>query len=437
MSNKPSTKPLSGFMELLPEEQKLFNELLETIKNTYELCGFIPMDQPLLDRKEVLLAKAGGETEKQIYELTKGDTELALRFDLTVPLARYVANNYGSLTFPFRRYAIGKVYRGERAQAGRFREFYQCDVDIIGNETLSIGYDAEMPIMIARVFDNLNAKFKTGPYKIRINNRKLLSGLFEALSIEDKATELLALFDKKEKISSDEFTESLQNIGLDNSAFELIQQFLDSDIDGLPSLSIENEQFQEGISETLFVLNAAQASGSPIESFVYDPTIVRGLDYYTGVVFETQLVDYPQFGSVCSGGRYDNLAGQYTNRALPGVGMSIGLSRLFDQLVKNNALQIQTQKTNSQVLIVPIEENNAAALTIQKQLLDMSIACEINWSDTKLDKRIGYGDKMGIPYLMVIGNNEVESGEYVLKNMQSGESTQGSVEDIVTTISKV
>jgi len=432
MSNKLSTKPLSGFMELVPEEQRLFNQVMDIIKDTYESCGFIPMDQPLLDRKDVLLAKAGGETEKQIYELTKGDTELALRFDLTVPLARYVADKYGQLTFPFRRYAIGKVYRGERAQAGRFREFYQCDVDIIGNENLALGYDAEMPIMIARVFDNLNKELQTGSYKIRINNRKLLSGLFEELNVTTQSTEILALIDKCEKISAEEFESLLQKLELPDAAQQTITAFLSAGLQSLSELGVSNQQFQVGVNEIRFVLQTAQASGLNPEVFVFDPTIVRGLDYYTGTVFETQFVNYPQFGSVCSGGRYDNLAGQYTNRHLPGVGMSIGLSRLFDQLLKSDVLKKSSQKASSRAVIIPMDNMISQALSVQKDLLENNISTEINWATGKLDKRIGYVDKMGIPYVILIGEQEVEQGLYTIRNMETGDEQKVAPGEIPT-----
>ncbi len=420
-------------MELLPEEQQVFEQIKSIIESEYRDSGFIPMDQPLLDRKEVLLAKAGGETEKQIYELTKGDTELALRFDLTVPLARYVANNYGSLTFPFRRYTIGKVYRGERAQAGRFREFYQCDVDIIGNENLAIGYDAEMPIAIARVFKRLDEEMQTGAVKIRINNRKLFSGITEELGLTDTQS-LLGLIDKKEKITAEEFEKSLQELGLGEETLSVITAFLDSSLEKLGQLGISNGVFLEGVSELQTVLNLAKNSGFEPEQFVFDPTIVRGLDYYTGTIFETNLVSYPEFGSVCSGGRYDNLASQYTSRSLPGVGISIGLSRLFDQLLKAGVLQASPNKTASQILIIPLDEQYIVALQTQKLLRESGIVSEINWSTSKLDKRIGYADKLGVPYVMLIGENEVADGLVTLRNMQTGEESKITASEVANAL---
>ena len=416
-------------MELLPQEQRVFNQMMDTIRTVYEENGFIPMDQPVVDRTESLLANVGGDTTKELIRIARDDDkELALRFDLTVPLARYVANNYGELTFPFRRYAIGKVYRGERPQAGRFREFYQCDVDIIGNETLSVRYDADIVLLMARVLDRLDI----GPFEIRINNRKLMNGLFRSLSIEN-TTEVLRVLDKKEKISIEDLNTELDSLGLDASTIETLISFTEStSLDTIPNC--DNELFQQGLAELQQVLSAVADSTLEKSIFVWDPSIARGLDYYTGTVFETRLLDNPDIGSVCSGGRYDDLASAYTSRKLPGVGTSIGLTRLFDQLMKKEIIRPSQQQTASQVLIIPLEEDLGPALSLQQSLLDTSVACEVSFAEGKLDKRIKYADKLGIPYVVIIGADEIASGTYTLRNMQSGEEQSLSQQDIVSAL---
>lgn len=426
MSNKISTGPLSGFMELLPEEQLVFNRMMDIIRSVYEQNGYIPMDQPIIDRTESLLANVGVDTTKEIISIEREDDKaLALRFDLTVPLARYVANNYGHLTFPFRRYAIGKVYRGERPQAGRFREFYQCDVDIIGNEQLSVRYDADIVLLMARVLEKLDI----GPFEIRINNRKLLNGLFQSLEITN-TTEILRIIDKKEKISSQEMTTLLQQEGLNQQQIDTISIFIDAvNIDDLPK--IDNPLYAEGLDEVKQVISITIKSGLEKTYFVWDPSIARGLDYYTGTVFETCLLNNPEIGSVCSGGRYDDLASAYTTRKLPGVGTSIGLSRLFDQLMKKGVIIASLQKTKSQVLIVPLTDDLSYALLLQNQLLKSEIACEISFSDSKLDKRMSYANKLGIPYTVIIGEDEVTSDLYTFRDMDSGSEEKLSASDII------
>lgn len=432
MSNPISTKPLSGYMELLPAEQRVFNQMMETIRTVYEENGFIPMDQPVVDRTESLLANVGGDTTKELIRIARDDEkEMALRFDLTVPLARYVANNYGQLTFPFRRYAIGKVYRGERPQAGRFREFYQCDVDIIGNETLSVRYDADIILLMARVLERLDI----GPFEIRINNRKLMNGLFQSMNISN-TTEVLRILDKKEKISVDEMKDLLDQEGISPNDTQTLMDFTDaSSLNDLPV--IDNDLFKEGLVELERVFAITSQSGLDQSLFIWDPSIARGLDYYTGTVFETRLIDNPDIGSVCSGGRYDNLASAYTNRSLPGVGTSIGLSRLFDQLMKKEIIKPSVQQTQSQVLIIPVEDDQVApALELQSNLLNTGIPCEISFAESKLDKRVRYADKLGIPYVVIIGEDETASGQYTLRTMSNGSEEKISPSKITGLLNK-
>ena len=332
MITEPRTLP--GFMELLPNEQILFEQMKQKNEKIYQRFGFLPLDTPILELSEILLAKAGGETEKQIYRFEKGDTDIAMRFDLTVPLAKYVAKNYGNLSFPFRRYQIGKVYRGERAQKGRFREFYQCDIDIIGDGELSIINDAEIPSVIYQLIKELGFN----DFTIRINNRKILNGVFEGIKQTENATEILRIIDKIDKIGPEAVREELQKLGLVENDINQIINFIkidgttDEKLQKLKELPIENETFQTGLTELTDVVKYIRIFGVPDTNFKVDLTIARGLDYYTGTVYETFLNDYRELGSVCSGGRYENLAEYYTDKKLPGVGISIGLTRLFYKL---------------------------------------------------------------------------------------------------------
>ena len=338
---KTEPRTLSGFMELLPDEQILFNQMKRTIEETYQKYGFLPLDTPVIELSEVLLAKAGGETEKQIYRFNKGDNDLSLRFDLTVPLSKYVAKNYGNLNFPFRRYQIGKVYRGERTQKGRFREFYQCDIDVIGDGELDLINDAELPSVIYTIFTKLGFS----NFTIRINNRKILNGLFESLNQKEKAVEILRIIDKIDKIGKDAVIEELEKIEVEKEAVEKIIEFIsingtsDEKIEKLKKLNIENETYIKGVEELEYVVKHMRMFEIPENNFNVDLTIARGLDYYTGTVYETFLNDYRELGSVCSGGRYENLAEYYTDKKLPGVGVSIGLTRLFYKLNEMNLIK--------------------------------------------------------------------------------------------------
>lgn len=422
---KISIKPLSGFMELLPSQQMVFNEIFEIIRRSYESFGFIPLDTPVLERAEVLLAKAGGETEKQIYRFTKGKTDLAMRFDMTVPLARYVANNYGELTFPFKRYAMGKVYRGERPQAGRFREFYQCDIDIIGDGNLELSFDAEIPTIIYAVFRKLGFE----KFTIRINNRKIFNGLFDGLGVSEYSTCIMQSIDRLEKIGTEAVRNELNGYGLSidvvDKLFDFIKLRGDNDqiILGLKKLGVKSTIFSEGIDELAEVIALMRGSNVPEENFKVDLTIARGLDYYTGTVYETQLNEYPEIGSVCSGGRYDDLAGHYTKRSLPGVGISIGLTRLFDQLTKKGVLK-SGKATPTEVLIIPMTKDKTSSLGLATKLRDNGIAAEVSFVEGKIKKRISYADKLGIPFVVFIGEEEIRGGFLTVKNLKDGTQKQ-------------
>ena len=420
-------RTLAGFMELLPNEQILFNQMKNKIESTYQKFGFLPLDTPILELAEVLLAKAGGETEKQIYRFQKGDTDLAMRFDLTVPLAKYVAKNYGNLSFPFRRYQIGKVYRGERTQKGRFREFYQCDIDIIGDGELSILNDAELPSVIYQLFNELGFH----DFTICINNRKILNGLFESISQKENGAEILRIIDKIEKIGKEAVEEELQKLNLSSDNIQNVMNFIsisgttDEKIQKLEQLSISNETFRTGLTELKTVVNAMRMFDIPDTHFKVDLTIARGLDYYTGTVYETFLNDYRELGSVCSGGRYENLAEYYTEKKLPGVGISIGLTRLFYQL--NELELIQAQKSSmAEVLVIPMLEDMKEPIKLASELRNIGIPTEIYLNNKKLKSKMKYADKLQIPYVIVIGEDEIKAKKIKIKNMKSGEEAETS-----------
>ncbi len=431
MSNKTEPRTLAGFMELMPNEQILFEQMKQKIENVYKKFGFLPLDTPILELSEVLLAKAGGETEKQIYRFEKGDTDISMRFDLTVPLSKYVAKNYGNLSFPFRRYQIGKVYRGERTQKGRFREFYQCDIDIIGDEELSIINDAELPSIIYNVFKELGFN----NFTIRINNRKILNGLFESLEQKENATEILRIIDKIEKIGEQAVIEELQKIGIKQDSINKIIDFIkiegttNEKLKNLQQLNIENETFKQGLEELTQVLKYVRMFKIPEENFKVDLTIARGLDYYTGTVYETFLNEYRELGSVCSGGRYENLAEYYTDKKLPGVGISIGLTRLFYKLNEMNLIKAD-KKSISDVLIIPMVEDKTFPIQIATKLREQNINTEIFLNDKKLKAKMKYADKLEIPYVIVVGEEEVETGIVKIKDMKTGEEKQCKIEEV-------
>ena len=429
---------LPGFMELLPSEQMVFNKMLDAIKSTYERFGFIPLDTPVIEKSEILLAKSGGETEKQIYRFSKGDSDLSLRFDLTVPLARYVAQHYNELTFPFRRYHIGKVYRGEKPQKGRFREFYQCDIDIVGNEKLSIINDAEILSVIYSTFKALGFD----DFTIRINNRKVLNGFFESLKIEDKAA-VLRIIDKLEKIGMDKVREELMESGLDEEKTARVLEFItikgDSGevLEQLKGVQVDSDTFAAGLDELEKVCGYISHFGIPERNFALDLTIARGLDYYTGTVYETVLNKYPGIGSVCSGGRYDNLAENYTDKKLPGVGISIGLTRLFYQLREAGLLEVSNKATPTELLVIPMQDTMAHAMDIATQMRGAGIPTEVYLNEGKMGKKFSYADKLGIPYVVVVGEDEVKSGKFKLKDMRNSEETLLSLDEIICRIKEV
>jgi histidyl-tRNA synthetase len=419
---KPSILP--GFMELNPGDQILFNRMMDTIRRNYEKFGFLPIDTPVIEKSEVLLAKGGGETEKQIYKVVKGSTDMSMRFDLTVPLARYVAQHYSELNFPYRRYHIGKVYRGERNQKGRFREFYQADIDIIGNGKLDIINDAEIPSVIYSTFKDLGFE----EFTIKINNRKILSGFFNSIGIED-AHVVLRTVDKLEKIGMNKVEEELEDNGLTKEQITSIKRFISIDgsndeiIASLTDMGIENDLFKEGLDEMATVVKYLRLFEVPESNFAIDLTIARGLDYYTGTVYETLLDEYPSIGSVCSGGRYDNLATYYTRQQLPGVGISIGLTRLFYQLMEAGIIDTK-EHSLTKVLVIPMEGYMDESIRLAAALRKEDIFTQIYLEETKLGKKFNYADKMGIPFVIVIGEEEKKSGEYTLRNMKSGEQTK-------------
>ncbi len=422
---KPSIvqpRTLSGFMELMPADQIKFNRIKSVLEEVYRLYGFYPLDTPVLEYAEILFAKAGGETEKQVYRFQKGDTDLAMRFDLTVPLAKYVAKNRGELTFPFKRYQIGKVYRGERAQKGRFREFYQSDIDIIGDGELSIINDAEIPSIIYNIFTRLGLD----DFTIRMNNRKVLSGFFEMLSVGDRAEDIMRIVDKIEKAGRDAVVAELGSIGVGEDLCARLLDFIairgenEEVIEQLRALPDQTELFAKGVQELEQVTRYLDAFGVPRKNFRIDLSIARGLDYYTGTVYETTFNKHPEIGSICSGGRYDNLAEFYTKAQLPGVGISIGLTRLFYIL---NEMDYIDGGANSpaDLLVIPMTEDLAPAISAASALRAQGIRTQIYFEDRKFKHKIGYADKLRIPFALFLGEEEIANHQVSLKNMQTGE----------------
>ena len=419
---KPRT--LSGFMELQPDKQVQMDKMRAVLAETYARYGFTPLDTPAIEAAEVLLAKGGGETEKQIYRFTKGESDLALRFDLTVPLAKYVAANYGQLTFPFRRYQIGKVWRGERAQRGRFREFYQADIDIIGDGALDILNEAEIPAIIYDTFTRLGLH----RFRIRVNNRKVLNGFFTILGLSEQAGDVLRTIDKLDKIGADKVRALLTDTcGVTAEQADEILRFIacpGTSADKLAFLEQyrgRNETFDTGLDELRTVVGYLPAFGVPEENFELDLTIARGLDYYTGTVYETVLLDHPEVGSICSGGRYDDLAGYYTNKSLPGVGISIGLTRLFYILQEQNMISDAVLTAPADVLILPMTDDLSAAVSLASMLRAGGLRVQLYSEKKKFKAKIGYADKLGIPFVIFLGEDEIAQNVCALKNMVTGE----------------
>ena len=419
---KPRT--LSGFMELLPAPQMQMERMMEILRETYSLYGFTPLDTPAIESAEILLAKGGGETEKQIYRFQKGDSDLALRFDLTVPLAKYVALHSGELSFPFRRYQIGKVYRGERAQRGRFREFYQADIDIIGDGKLDILNEAEIPSIIYTIF----RRFGLSRFVIRVNNRKLLNGFYAMLDLAEKSAEIMRTVDKLDKIGAEKVrTILLEDNGLGAEQADEILKFISITgtnaevLSSLQSWQGKNETFDRGLEELTAVTRYLGAFGVPEENFSVDLTIARGLDYYTGTVYETTLLDHPEIGSVCSGGRYDSLAEYYTDRQLPGVGISIGLTRLFYVLGEQKMLNPELPTAPADCLLIPMTDDFSAAVRLATQFRAAGIRTQIYTEQKKFKAKMSYADKLGIPYVVFLGEDEIAQGVCSVKNLRTGE----------------
>ena len=423
---KMTPRTLSGFMELLPQPQQQMERIMDILRRTYSLYGFMPLDTPVIEASEVLLAKGGGETEKQIYRLQKGDADLALRFDLTVPLAKYVALHYNDLSFPFRRYQIGKVYRGERAQRGRFREFYQADIDIIGDGKLDITNEAEIPAIIYQTFTSLGLK----RFQIRVNNRKILNGFYAMLGLTEQSGDIMRTVDKLDKIGAEKVrTLLVDECGVSAESADEILKFIaitggnEQVLAALESYRGRNEVFDEGLDQLNTVVKYLSAFGVPAENFAVDLTIARGLDYYTGTVYETTLLDHPEIGSVCSGGRYDNLAEYYTDKQLPGVGISIGLTRLFYVLGEQGMLNPGLPTAPADVLILPMTAELAPAVTLATRLRAAGVRTQLYTEQKKFKAKMSYADKLGVPYVVFLGDDEIAGNVVACKDMASGQQT--------------
>jgi histidyl-tRNA synthetase len=424
-------------MELLPEPQQQMEKFMEILRDTYSLYGFTPLDTPIIEDAQILLAKGGGETEKQIYRFQKGDSDLALRFDLTVPLAKYVAMHYGELTFPFRRYQIGKVYRGERAQRGRFREFYQADIDIIGDGKLDIMSEAEIPSIIYKTFSRLGLR----RFQIRVNNRKILNGFYELLGLSQEAPAVMRTVDKLDKIGPEKVKAALmEEVGLSQENADEILKFIaitgtnSQVLEALKTYLGRSETFDLGYQELTTVVGYLGAFGVPEENFRVDLTIARGLDYYTGTVYETMMLDHPEIGSVCSGGRYDNLAEYYTDKALPGVGISIGLTRLFYVLGEQGYLSKDLITAPADALVLPMTEELAPAITAATALREAGIRTQIYTEKKKFKAKMSYCSKLGIPFAILLGEDEIAENKLSVKNFATGEQVTVSPEEAIAII---
>ena len=425
-------RTLSGFMELLPAKQIRMERMMEILRNTYAQYGFAPLDTPAIEDARILLAKGGGETEKQIYRFQKGDSDLALRFDLTVPLAKYVALHYNELAFPFRRFQISKVYRGERAQRGRFREFYQADIDIIGDGKLDILNEAEIPAIIYKVFRG----FGLTRFQIRVNNRKILNGFYAMLELSEKSGEIMRTVDKLDKIGAEKVrTILVSDCALTEEQADEILKFIAITgtnaevIAALEGYTGRSEIFDLGLQELKAVTANLAAFGVPEANFAVDLTIARGLDYYTGTVYETTLLDHPEIGSVCSGGRYDDLAGYYTERKLPGVGISIGLTRLFYVLDEQGLLNPQLPAAPADALVLPMTADPAPAIALAEQLRSAGLRIQLYGEQKKFKQKMSYADKLGVPFAVLLGEDEIAQGKCSVKNMITGQQVTVTPEE--------
>ena len=423
-------------MELLPRQQVLMESIMQTLRDTYSLYGFTPLDTPVIEASEVLLAKGGGETEKQIYQFTKGDSDLSLRFDLTVPLAKYVALHYGELAFPFRRYQIGKVYRGERAQRGRFREFYQADIDMIGDGKLDVSNEAEMPAIIYQVFNRLGLR----RFQVRVNNRKILNGFYEMLGLSEQAGDVMRTVDKLEKIGADKVKGLLMELGVPEEKAGEILGFIgitgsnEQVLEALEAYRGRNELFDLGLDELKTVVKYLGGFGVPEENFAVDLTIARGLDYYTGTVYETFMVEHPEIGSICSGGRYDNLAEYYTDKILPGVGISIGLTRLFFILNEQGMLNEERNTAPADVLLLPMVEDLSPAVELATRFRNAGVRVQLYGEQKKFKAKMNYADKIGVPFVVFLGEDEIREGVVACKDMKSGEQTKLGFEETLARV---
>ncbi|MDD3030068.1 MAG: histidine--tRNA ligase [Alphaproteobacteria bacterium] len=434
----------SGTLELLPREQTVFQHMVDIIRRGFERFGFVPVETPVFELKDVLLTKSGGETEKQVYfvQSTGGlqqghEADLALRFDLTVPLARYVAQHERELAFPFRRYQMQRVYRGERAQKGRFREFYQCDIDVIGKDKLSPAYDAELPAIISRIFEELNI----GAFTIYFSNRKILRGLLAGLGVASEETKTLILreIDKLDKVGADKVRAAIMDAGLSSTAASSVLELVahkgtkDDILSLLRGMAVEDPVFREGVDEIASMIASLRALGVPEDRTRLDLSIARGLDYYTGSVYETKVNAHPEFGSICSGGRYDDLAGHYTKSKLPGVGISIGLTRLFDLLRANDLLP--EAPCAVQVLVAQMDPAlRAEYLALATALRAAGLRVETWLEPAKLDKQLKYANKAGIPIVLLLGEDEQAKGSVVIKDMVGKEQKETPRDEVVAAV---
>ena len=437
---KVSPRTLSGFMELLPEQQMKMERMMEILRQSYSVYGFTPLDTPVIESAEVLLAKGGGETEKQIYRFMKGESDLALRFDLTVPLAKYVAGHYGELTFPFRRYQIGKVYRGERAQRGRFREFYQADIDVIGDGKLDIINEAEIPAIIYNTFSKLGIT----KFRIKVNNRKILNGFYAMNGMSERAGDIMRTVDKLDKIGAEKVRQLLvDDVKMLPCKAENVLDFMaicgsnDEVIAALERYRGMDATFDQGLDELRTVTGYLAAFGVPEENFAVDLTIARGLDYYTGTVYETEMTEHPEIGSVCSGGRYDNLAEYYTDKQLPGVGISIGLTRLFYVLNEQGLLSDEIVTAPCDALVIPMTEDAGFAISAATALRAGGVRTQLYGEKKKFKAKMSYADKLKVPFVVLVGEDEINEGVLSVKNMQTGEQVKLSPADAAEHIAAV
>ena len=421
---KPRT--LSGFMELLPDQQVVFNTMVQRLRESFSLFGFTPLDTPLMEAAEILLAKGGGETEKQIYRLRKGDADLALRYELTASLAKYVALHYSQLSFPFRRYEIGKVYRGDRPQRGRFREFYQADIDIVGDGTLDVLNEAEIPSVIYKCFTSLGLD----RFVIHINNRKVLSGFFDIIGISSISTDIMRVVDKLDKIGAGKVSDILSDdFALSKTCGDAILDFITYEgdpFDVLDKYRGRNEMFDTGVDELSAVRRHLSDFGVPESHARINLAIARGLDYYTGSVYETMLTDHPEVGSVCSGGRYDNLAECFIDRKMPGVGISIGLSRLFYILMEQGMINNTVLTAAADVLVIPMTDDLSHAVSLASSMRETGLRVQIYGEDKKLKTKVAYADRQGIPFVVFLGEDEISKNQITVKDLSGGSQTTAS-----------